>query len=62
MKEFRILLFYFKNMFTLMLVDFCRKEWKIEKKSLVASWSHSPSYLYVLAQRPILTSPARKAC
>ena len=32
MKEFRILLFYFKNMFTLMFVDFCRKEWKIGEK------------------------------
>jgi len=59
MKEFKILLFYFKNMFTLMFVDFCRKEWKIGEKSLVAAWSHSPSYPDSLAQRGRLASPAR---
>jgi len=26
-----------------MFVEFCRKEWKIGEKSLVAAWSHSPS-------------------
>jgi len=38
-----------------MFMDFCRKEWKIEEKSLVAAWSHSPSYLDVLVRRPRLT-------
>ena len=61
MKEFKILLFYFKNMFILMFVDFCKKEWKRRKIT-----SCSPESLVQLAGRtrqlPRLTSLVRKAC
>jgi len=40
------------------LWTFAEKKWRIEEKSLVAAWSHSSSYLDVLAQQPRLTSPA----